>query len=595
MLKELHVRNLAVLAGASVELGPGLNTLTGETGAGKSIVVDSLALLAGARASSDLIRTGAETLTVSGVFSPAGEGWRDLLESAGLESEEAAEEGESSGAAELLVRRQISRGGRNRVYVNDQPATAGLLQELAPFLLHIHGQREELGLVQPDLQRRWLDRVGGEAGAKLRRRVADRYQAYRTLAARLESLTGDQRLRQERLDLLRFQASELGSAEIRPGEDDELRTERDQMRHREAIVEALAGAKKDLLEDDGAATDRLARSRRRLEAVVEWEGEAQAWVEELEELRIRAEELAATLRRRLDGLQSDPQRLDEVEARLGLLARLARKYGLDAAGLVERLAEIQSELTQLESDADDLEGLKANVETALDAYRKAADELSTRRKAWGRTLAGAMAAELQDLGLAQARLEVSLECRRREGSPLEIAGVPVDFSAHGYDQVVLLFAPNPGEEPQPLAKIASGGELSRLSLALQLVASGTASKAVATAGAEPTLVFDEVDTGIGGAEASALGRKLQRLAGDRQILCVTHLAQVASFGDQHFQVGKRVEKGRTLTEVRRLAAQERLEETARMLAGDRVTETSRSHARELLEGARREGAAVPVS
>lgn len=571
MLRELHVRNLAVLAGVSVEFGPGLNVLSGETGAGKSIVVDSLALLAGARASDEMVRTGADVLSVAGVFEPVGPGWREVLAGSGIEA------GGGDGPVELLVRREIHRNGRNRVYVDDQPATVRLLADLAPFLLRIHGQREELGLVAPDLQRVWLDRSGGPEAAELLERVGGAYDRWAELAGRLERIAGDRRVREERLDLLRFQASEIDAAGLQPGEDDELRRERDVLRNAEAILRALGTSAEILFEEEGAAVDRLARSEELLGGIEDWQPDAGPWRGELEDARIRIEEVARSIRRRLDGIEADPRRLDALEERLAAIERLCKKYGADAAAVLERRREIGREIEELEGEAESREDLEAQAARALDDYRREALALSERRAAWGEALASRIHEEIAELGLGKARLEVSLGRRRREGSPLVVDGEAVEGTREGIDRVVFLFTPNPGEEPQPLARIASGGELSRVSLGLQLATLGETE-------ASPTLIFDEVDAGIGGAQAAALGRKLRRLAASGQILAVTHLPQVVSHGHLHFRVTKVEEEGRTSTTVRELTGDERVEEVARMLAGRRVTDLSLSHARELLDG-----------
>lgn len=585
MLRELHVRNLAVLAEASVEFGAGLNVLTGETGAGKSIVVDSLNLLAGARAANELIRTGAETLSVAGVFAPAGDAWRRPLAEAGVDSD----------GDEVLVRREISRSGRNRVFVNDQPTTLRLLADLAPHLLRIHGQRDELGLVDPELQRRWLDRSGGGEAAERLDRVAEAWERHARLAARLERLSGDERLRAERLDLLRFQAGELAAAGLAAGEDEALRSERDVLRHAEAIVHALGGSYALLFDDEGAAVDRLARSQTLLAGVADWEPGAAAWEAELAELRVRVEELGAALRRRLDGLDAEPGRLDQVEERLAVLERLARKHRVaTAAELMARHAEIDAEISELEGDAADRGEIERQAAAALEEFRAAALELSGKRRDWGRQLAAAIEAELADLGLAKAKLTVELSLRPRGGSPLVVDGVAVEFGRRGIDQVAIDFAPNPGEAPRPLSLIASGGELSRIYLALQLaVRAADAARAPDASAAGPTLVFDEVDSGIGGAQAAALGKKLQRLGASAQVLVVTHLPQVASFADRHFRIDKRVAGGRTRTEVSRLDGGGRAAEIARMLGGETVTELSLSHARELIAGAEAARAGAP--
>jgi DNA repair protein RecN (Recombination protein N) len=620
VLRELHVRNLAVLAEASVTFGDGLNVLSGETGAGKSIVVDSLFLLAGARASADMIRSGAEALTVSGVFAPLGDGWKRVLAEAGLATDtsdpaaaagfgdtptadvaDGADAAPGADTGEVLVRREIAHNGRNRVFVNDQPTTLRLLADLAPYLLRIHGQRDEMELLASDLQREWLDASGGEEAERLVARTAEAYARHARLAERLERLSGDERLRHERIDLLRFQAGEIDAARPRAGEDDELRREREALRHAEAIAHALGTAFTLLLDEEGAAAERVAKSQAQLAAIAEWEPAAAAWAAELEEARIRLTELATGLSRRLDGLEADPARLDAIEERLALLERLSRRHGGELAQVLARRVEMAAELAELEGDADNQDELQAKAEAALADYREAALALSAARGAWGEALAGRIEAELKDLGLARARLAVKLERRRRAGSALVLAGEPVDFGPRGIDQVTLLFAPNPGEEARPLARIASGGELSRLHLALQLaagpaaaalqLAAGPAAAArqrAAAAAVRPTLVFDEIDAGIGGAEAAALGRKLQRLACGGQILAVTHLPQVASHADVHFRVRKTVVAGRTNVQVEKLPRRARVEEVARMLAGEQLTPLSLSHAEELIAAAARE-------
>jgi DNA repair protein RecN (Recombination protein N) len=572
VLKSLHVRNLAVLAGGEVELGAGFNVLTGETGAGKSLVVDSLSLLAGARASSDLVREGADALSVAGVFElPAALGAR--LAEAGFDLE----------GDELVVRREIARdGGRNRVFVNDQPATLKLLQEIAPALLRIHGQREELGLLSTELQRQWLDRSGGEEARPLLERVAAAHGEWRRLADRLERLSGDQRLRAERLDLLRFQAREIDEARPEAGEEETLRRDREALRHREAIVRALAGAHGRLFEEEESASERIAEARTGLAAVAGWESAAAEALPELAELGTRLEELGRTLGERLAQLETEPGRLDEIEERLARLERLLRKHGATTtAEVLERRAAIAFELAELEGDESGREELEAATTRAIAVYREAALALSAARGRWGRELAARLERELVDLALGKARLEVALERTRREGSPLALDGVPVELGADGVDLVVFRFQPNPGEPMLPLARIASGGELARVSLALQLAARGE------EAAAGPTLIFDEADAGLGGAQGAALGRKLQRLARAGQILAVTHLPQVASWADVHHRVAKKTRQGRTFAEVATLDRAGRVAELARMLSGDRVTPVSQRHAEEMLAGGTR--------
>lgn len=566
MLRDLHVRNLAVLSRAALRFGPGLNVLTGETGAGKSLVVDSLALLAGARASTELIRTGADSAQVTGVFEPIGDGWRAPLEHAGVSVDDAS----------VVIRREINREGRNRVFVNDQPVTLRLLVDLAPHLLRIHAQNEELGLVDPELQRRLLDRCPGTAAAELLATTRAAEEAYREIAARLDKLQGNERIRFERVDLLRFQAGEIDAARLEAGEDQELRGERDVLRNSEEISRSLGGSLATLLDDEGAAAERLHQSARSLSQIADWTPDAAGWVTELDELRIRLEEVARGLRAALDRVSADPARLDAVEERLATVERLARKYGGSAEEILEHREKIAAELDSLVMDDEALAELEGRAVEALEAFRAVALELSAARAEWAAELVRRVHAELEDLAMGRAVFAVLLDRQRRESSPLVVDGVPIEFSSHGVDRVVFELTANPGEEAQPLAKVASGGELSRVYLSLQLTLGGR------EASAQPTLVFDEVDAGIGGAEAAALGQKLQRLARSEQVLVVTHLPQVASFGDRHFKLSKRVEGGRTHMAVDRLDDESRVQEVARMLAGKEVTDLSRSHAEELI-------------
>jgi DNA repair protein RecN (Recombination protein N) len=572
VFRHLHIRNLAVVEEVSIDFSSGFNVLTGETGAGKSIVVDSLALLAGARASADAIRTGTDLLTVTGVFEPADATWRSRLRNAGLEADDDV----------LVVRREISLEGRNRVFINDQPATLRLLAEVTEPLIQIHSQREELALMAADHQRVWLDRVGEESGAELLARVAETHDTYRSLAERWERLTGDERLRRERVDLLRFQLEEIDAVGLEAEEDVELQRERGVLRHLEAVTRGLGAALELAYETEDSAHDLLARAARQLEEVSEWEGDAAAWGDQLEQARILIQESARSIQQRLDALDPDPGRLDAVESRLARIERLTRKYGDSASAVLEYRRRCQEELEELEADQVDRAQLREELAAALERYRVAAMELSAARRLWSTELQKRIQRELGDLALKKARFEVQLAPRSRQNSPLQIDGEPVEMTAAGFDQVVFRFAPNPGEEMRSLSRIASGGELARVYLALQLAVRGEG------AAAHTTMVFDEVDAGVGGAEAAALGEKLQRLAAGGQVLAVTHLAQVASHADQHFRVGKRVTEGRTHVDVAALDAATRVDETARMLAGSEVTNLSRSHAEEMIQDSRRE-------
>lgn len=577
MLSDLHVRNLAVLEEVALELGPGLNVLTGETGAGKSIVVDALALLGGVRASSELVRAGSDLLSVTGRFElPAGTPWPEALAVAGLALEDGA----------LVVRREVGSDGRSRAYLGDQPVTLRLLAEVAGPLLSLHAQREELELASPEQQRLLLDRAGGPEARGLLAAAGEAHAAWAALAERLARVEGDERERRERIDWLRFQLQEIDGLKLVAGEEEGLRADRELLRHAEAVGGALDGAH-EALAGEASAGERLAHAQRLLEGVAQWLPDARGWLGEIEETRIRAAELAREVRDRLATVEADPGRLEGIESRLERLERLFRKHGASSREVLARRDALAAELGELEGDVEHRKELGAEVAAALAAYRRAAERLSTRRRTWAEALAGRVHRELGELGLARARFAVRLEARRRETSPLSIAGEPVEFGPAGFDRVSFDLAANPGEEARPLARSASGGELSRIYLALQLAVRGDGP------GAAATMIFDEADAGLGGETAHALGRKLARLARGGQILAVTHLPQVVSHADRHFLVAKRVHRGRTRTTVERLEGEGRVREIARMLAGDAPSELALSHAREMLREAA--GSTAPVS
>ncbi len=567
MLRDLHVENLAVISEASVEFEPGLNALTGETGAGKSIVVDALALLSGARASADLIRTGAKSLSITGVFEPSGEAWRSVLNAAGFDV----------GGSEIVVRREVNREGRNRVYLNDRPVSLGLLASVGEYLIQIHTQREELDLVYSEVQREWLDRCGGDEGERLRDKVASLFEIYDHLADRLVRARGDEESRVKRVELLQYQINEIDSASLQQDEDVELKQERGVLRNAEAILEALIRSYSRLFEDEGSAVEQVSVSGRDMQEIEAWESLGKGWSERLEQVQVNLQELSIEIRGRIDEVAADPKRLDAVEERLALIDRLCRKYGDSVAAVLEYRRTIGGELEELELDVDQQDKLSVRVDEAFEDYLAAATELSEARQKWGRDLSERVESELADLALDQARFEVQLDTLFRDGSRLVLAGRPRAFGREGFDRVNFRLAANPGEGMSPLARSASGGELSRIYLAVQLASRGTGPAV------NPTLVFDEVDAGIGGAEAAALGQKLARLADGGQILVVSHLPQVASSGDVHFRVCKTAKGDRTLTSVDRLDEEQRVEEVARMLGGRELTSLSISHAEEMID------------
>jgi DNA repair protein RecN (Recombination protein N) len=581
MLKHLRITNFAILSDVSLELGAGFNVLTGETGAGKSLIVDAVALLRGARASADIPRAGADEAVVEAVFEPPADMSGQVaarLEVLGLR---AGDDGE------VLVRRVISRGGRSRVHVNGGLTTAAALQELGGLLVDLAGQHEHQGLVDPSRHLDVLDAFGVDAG--LVAAAAGAYERLRAAAAALGSAASDQRTRAQREDFLRFQLDELEAARVVAGEERELGQERERLRSAGKLGGAARKGEALLYSGDGAVSDVLAGLARELEPLVAIDGRLAAPARSLSEARALLDDAAHELRRYAESLADDPERLAELEDRLHLVGKLCKKHGVaDSAALCAAQAAMSDELAGLVEHDSRKATLAGELEACRAAAARAAGALSDARAQAAKRLEKAAAATLGELGMGGARVTVSLG-PKRTGDDDELGAALLwdgrRLGPRGWDRVELLLAANKGEEARPLAKIASGGELSRIMLALKL--------ALKRADAVATYVFDEVDSGIGGAIAEVVGRQIQRVAGERQVICVTHLAQIAALADVQFRVEKYEKDGRVETKVERLSANERREELARMLGGLKITPKTRAHAEELLQRGRETGEARP--
>jgi DNA repair protein RecN (Recombination protein N) len=552
MLRELSVENYAVIEQVRVCFHPGLNLLTGETGSGKSIVVDALGLLLGGRASAEMIRTGAERARVAGIFEvEASPALVALLDESGIQIED----------GELLVEREIQPGGKSRAFVSNRPATAALLRALAPFLADIHGQHDQQHLFSPAAQCQMLDTFAA-AGA-LVGRVSGAFASWKRAAAELEEL---ERSAQEKLrmaDLWQFQRKEIEAVAPRPGEDVELENERRVLRNVVRLQELAGGAYHVLHEDENSVARQAGAIRKKLEELARIDPAAADLQAALEPAAVALEETAHALRRYLGKLEADPGRLDEVEARLAAIERLKRKYGSTIEAVLAFLEEARRGLADVETSGDRRAALRQESETLARAYEIAAAELSARRREAARKLAGQVEQELAALAMEKSRVEIRIE--------------PAPWSASGADRVEFLISPNPGEDLKPLDRIASGGELSRVALALK-----TCTAAAPRPGAIPsTLVFDEVDAGVGGGAAEAVGRRLKKLAAASQVVCVTHLPQIAGFADHHYFVEKRAARGRTVATVTELDAAARTREIGRMLSGERITPEALRHAERL--------------
>ena len=566
MLSELRLENYAVIDNVAVEFASGLNLLTGETGAGKSILIDALALLLGEKASTEVIRAGAERAVISAVFEIEGRAAKTvhkILESNGIDAED----------EDLILRREIATGGKGRVFINNQPATVGVLRQISPWLAAIHAQNESL--ISFDAAAR-LDLLDTFAGLQLEA-LTEAFARWKSIAARIEELQRDEQDRLRLLDLWTFQKREIEDAKLQPGEDERLESEKRLLANAEKIYSAAMNAF-DLLYEGAASTSASLRTaQKRIEELSRYEPKFRDALESLESARISVEDVGATLRDYAGGIQASPEHLAEVEDRLALLDRLKRKYGPTLEEVIRRGEEVSRKLSEMENKDEVLAQLRQAQTQAGKEYSSAAQAISKKRYEVARKLEKLVEAEINDLAMkASFQVDVS-------GSDDES-----NWTASGFDQVVYLIATNPGEPMRPLEQIASGGELSRVMLALKASAAGSAAgtKGSVARGHSPacrTLVFDEIDTGIGGRAAEAVGKKLKALSRANQVLCVTHLPQIATFADHHYLIEKGVAGGRTKTTVRLITGEERTEEVARMLSGAKLTETSRKHAEQMLK------------
>ncbi len=557
MLKLLKIKNIAVISGVELEFGGGLTVLTGETGAGKSILIDALGLLLGARASPDLIRTGEEQAVVEALVESAGAA--SVLEAHGLPTED----------GDIILRREIHVSGKGRASVNGALVPVSVLRDLAPWVATIHGQHGPQGLLDADTHLEVLDRSAELTDDAAR--VADGYRRLREVEGALRALRQDRSEAERRRESLAHQVDEVDRAALAPGEEDSLRQEKAVQANAGRLAALTAEAYGLLYDAEDAVLPGLGQVYRKLEDLGRIDPRFAPFLEARVTVRAQLEDLAFFLRDYAQKLDVTPGRLDEIEGRLALIERLKRRYGATVEEMLASAASGREELARLGAPEERERALDAQRADAASSFLKLARALSKRRRAAGLELAACVQRELGQLAMEKTQFEVASQ-------PLAPAGDGEDttqWSERGLDAVEFLISPNPGEELRPLARIASGGELSRILLALNAVAAVDA--------AAETLVFDEVDAGIGGRVAEVVGRKLRTVAETHQVLCVTHLPQIASLADRHYVVSKREVRGRTVTDVRPLDGPERIEEVARMLGGATITDTTRRHAREMVK------------
>ena len=573
MLVQLSVRNLAIIRDIRLDFGPGLTALTGETGAGKSILIDALGLVLGARASSDLVRSGAARAWAEAIFDltdlPATEALLSQLAAYGVEPED----------GQLIVTRELQANGRSVARINVQAVPASVLNAIGSALVDIHGQSDHLSLLKAERQLDLLDRYAGLLG--LREELARRVQEYRSVRRQLERLRAEEREREHRADLLRYQVQEIEAARLRPGEEEELLAERARLQNAERLA-MLASDVLMLLEgEELGVLDGIRRASVRLDELGRLDSTQESLAEQLREALYVLQDVARSVRAYAEELEADPERLTAIEDRIDTIRRLKRKYGDTIEAILDYADRARRELASLESSEELLGELEARLVHLARDVVQLATELSQRRRQAARALEEAMGEAMRGLRLGQGVFVVAFDDPPELLDPQAAADRCTET---GWDRIEFVMAPNPGQEPRPLARIASGGELARLMLALKSILSEVDDT--------PTLVFDEIDVGIGSRSAQVVGERLWQLAREHQVIVISHLPQIAAFADRHFKITKHVVDGTTETRVQLLEGEARLEELAAMLDGTPVTPESLANARAMLERVEQRKAAL---
>ena len=560
VLAELRLENYAVIDNMAVEFAPGLNLLTGETGSGKSILIDALSLLLGDKASAEVIRAGAERAVISAVFEVEAGAEKlvaQILEANGIDHEDES----------VILRREIAAGGKGRVFVNNQPATVSVLRQLAPCLASIHAQNETLQSFDAAARLALLDAF---SGTQLEAVIAA-FASWKTITNRIAELERDEQDKLRLLDLWSFQKREIEECKLKPGEDEQLESEKRVLANAEKIYSAAMNAFDLLYEGSASTSASLRAAQKHLEELVRYEPKFQEALAAMDTARISVEDVGASLRDYAGGIEASPEHLAEVEDRLAAIDKLKRKYGPTLDDVIYFGAEVTRKVSEMENKDEAVRALKAEQAQAGAEYLRAARAISKKRYDAAKKLEKLVESEINDLAM-KTRFHVELTGSDEEGN----------WTDSGFDQVVYMIATNPGEPLRRLEQVASGGELSRVMLALKASIESAGPARKKNSGAQRTLVFDEVDTGIGGRAAEAVGKKLKTLSRGNQVLCITHLPQIATFADHHYLIEKKDAAGRTRTSVRLIAGDDRTEEVARMLSGAKLTETSRKHAEQMI-------------
>ncbi len=563
MLRELQIKNFAVIDEVTLELAPGLNVLTGETGAGKSIILNALGVISGNRVASDIIRHGQDEASVEAMFQNELGPSAQRLREAGFDVED-----------EIVIKRIISRSGRNRIYLGGSLCPLNLLSEVGGSLVHIYGQHEHQTLLKPETHLGILDSFGALTDAAEGMRGK-----FRTLVATWDSLrqAREQIERRKRdRELLEAQVEEMAGARLRPGEEEELQGRKNILMHAEKLYQGCREGEELLYEGEDAVIGRLGRYGNKLKELEQIDGGLRAAMDLLVSAHAQLEEVNTELRRYAERVHFEPGALEQVEDRLAEIQRLKRKYNGTVEDILRLHAEATEELKALDRGAEEIPALERAFDAARQTAWEAAGALSLERQRVAKELKKQLEREVKSVGMPETVFEVRFsDLADNEDQPPFIVGGK-KLTELGFDDVEFYFSPNPGEPPKPLAKVASGGELSRLMLAIKAL--------VLMPGGIPTLLFDEVDAGVGGGVAEIVGKKLKQVASAHQVLCVTHLPQIAALADSHYVVKKEVKRGRTIASVKKLKDDERIEELARMLGGVKITDRTRRHAEEMVRG-----------
>ncbi|HHW22624.1 MAG TPA: DNA repair protein RecN [Clostridiaceae bacterium] len=557
MLIQLDVENVAIIEKLNIPLFKGFNVLTGETGAGKSIIIDSLNALLGSRVSKELIRSGSDKAFVQGLFSNAGD-LAELLESFGIEPQD---------DGNILISRVITESGKNICRVNGTMVTVSMLRDIGQRLVDIHGQYDNQSLLRTETHIELLDLFAGEKLAEEKRQYRILLDKLNELKSRLRSLSGEGKERERTMDMLRFQINEIESADLHAGEDEELRRQSKILSHSEEIVNAFSQAYQMIRgedRDDQSALDKIGLSLDLIRKVEELDPEYKMISSSLEEIGEKLVDISREIRKIRDGTEYDPNLHKSIEERISLIQGLQRKYGETVTDVLTYLEDARKRLDEIERSEELILAIKKDIEDVEKDLHKKCEVMNRLRTEAAKELEKGILKELADLEMPRTQFLVSVVSCPEEG-----------FTENGTDKVEFLFSPNAGEPLKPLSKIASGGEMSRCMLAIKTI--------LADIDAIPTLVFDEIDTGVSGKAASRLGEKLKAVAGMHQVICITHHAQIASQADTHYLIEKKEQDGRMLTQIKLLDRKEREEEISRLLSGEHATETARKLARELLK------------